>query len=277
MSQNFDLRELQLRLVDIMEVVDKVCRENNLRYYLLAGTLIGAVRHKGFIPWDDDMDIAMPRRDYKIFMDKAKELLPESIEGVDWRCDPEFPFYHGKVQDRNTTLVEKRDFNYVGGIFIDVFPLDGVPKNKLVRFFHLQQFNFYNKFNYFLHRNPYKHGVTLGTYWSLALRYLFSREKITQKLVNIMAKYDFDDSEFVCDYNDGKEGILPKKVFEKTEELIFEGRVFLGIKDYHSYLSNKYGDYMTVPPPENQIQHDFKVIDFNKSYREYVAQQKASK
>lgn len=85
MGNKYDIRALQLKVLDILLAVDKVCREHHLRYYIMAGTLIGAVRHKGFIPWDDDLDIGMPRKDYEIFMEKSKDLLPDYLEAIYWK------------------------------------------------------------------------------------------------------------------------------------------------------------------------------------------------
>ena len=84
---SYDIRPLQLRILDILLALDRVCKEHNLRYYLWAGTMLGAIRHKGFIPWDDDLDIAMPRKDYDLLMKNAKDWMPEPFEVVSYETD----------------------------------------------------------------------------------------------------------------------------------------------------------------------------------------------
>ena len=104
---NYDIRPLQLRILKNLLAVDKVCKEHNLRYYIMAGTMLGAVRHKGFIPWDDDLDIGMPRADYDLLMANAKEWLPKPYEAVCAENDKEYPLPFAKVQDADTTLIER--------------------------------------------------------------------------------------------------------------------------------------------------------------------------
>ena len=95
----YDIRPLQLRILDILMAVDKVCKEHNLRYYIIAGTLLGAVRHKGFIPWDDDLDIGMPRTDYDLLMAHAAEWLPAPFEAACFENDTTYPLPFAKIQD----------------------------------------------------------------------------------------------------------------------------------------------------------------------------------
>ena len=104
----YDIRPLQLRILKNLLAIDKVCKEHNLRYYIMAGTMLGAVRHKGFIPWDDDLDIGMPRADYDLLMTNAKEWLPEPYEAVCAENDKEYPLPFAKIQDADTTLIERK-------------------------------------------------------------------------------------------------------------------------------------------------------------------------
>ena len=114
---SYDIRPLQLRILQNLEAIHNVCAEHGLRYYLWAGTMLGAVRHKGFIPWDDDIDIAMPRRDYDLLMQNAREWLPEQYEVVSYETDPKnYPLPFAKLQDANTTLLERAHLSYLGGV-----------------------------------------------------------------------------------------------------------------------------------------------------------------
>lgn len=266
MPANYDIRPVQLRVLDILLAVDQVCRKQNLRYYIIAGTLLGAIRHKGFIPWDDDLDIGMPRKDYEKFMSHAKEWMPEYFEAINGQNDPEYPLSFAKIQDARTTLIERKHLKYTGGIYIDVFPLDGVPNNKLVQIWHFTRFAYFNKMLYFIFRDPYKHGKGSGSWIPLLARRMYTKAGLQQKLKKMMTKYDFDTSDFICDYDDGRKGILPKKVMGNPTAILFEGKEVWGLADPHAYLANKYGNYMEIPPQNKQRQHNFYFLDLNKPY-----------
>lgn len=267
MKETVNVRDLQLKILDILSEVDKACKTHHLRYYIMAGTLLGAVRHKGFIPWDDDLDIGMPRADYEIFVKKWSKFLPSYLEMIHAENDSEYPLSFAKIQDARTTLIERKHLKYTGGIYIDVFPLDGVPSNRLSQMLHFTRFAFYNKLLYFIYRDPYKHGKGASSWIPRLSRVLFSRQGVQKKLKGIMTKYDFDTSKNICDYDDGIKGILPKQVLGEPTSILFEEREFCGVKDYHTYLSNKYGDYMRIPDKEHQRQHNFYFLDLNSPYR----------
>mgnify|MGYP000796775772 CR=1 FL=1 len=144
----YDIRPLQLRILKNLLAIDKVCKEHNLRYYIMAGTMLGAVRHKGFIPWDDDLDIGMPRADYDLLMTNAKEWLPEPYEAVCAENDKEYPLPFAKIQDADTTLIERMHLKYLGGVYIDVFPLDGVPTGRMAQRMHFAKYEFYKRVLY---------------------------------------------------------------------------------------------------------------------------------
>ena len=116
----YDIRPLQMRMLKVLETFDKVCAEHHIRYGIFAGSLIGAVRHKGFIPWDDDMDVLVPRPDYELLIQHSREWLPEPYEFVCAENDPKYPLPFGKLQDASTTLIERRHLSYLGGIYVDV-------------------------------------------------------------------------------------------------------------------------------------------------------------
>jgi lipopolysaccharide cholinephosphotransferase len=137
---NYDIRPLQMRMLRVLKALDETCKAHDLRYGIFAGSLIGAVRHKGFIPWDDDMDVLMPRPDYERFIEHSRDWLPEPYEFVCAENDPEYPLPFGKIQDASTTLIERRHLSYLGGIYVDVFPLDAVPKNIIARRLHFSRY-----------------------------------------------------------------------------------------------------------------------------------------
>ena len=266
---NYDIRPLQLRILKNLLAVDKVCKEHNLRYYIMAGTMLGAVRHKGFIPWDDDLDIGMPRADYDLLMANAKEWLPKPYEAVCAENDKEYPLPFAKVQDADTTLIERMHLKYLGGVYIDIFPLDGVPESRMAQRMHFAKYEFYKRVLYLIHRDPYKHGKGPSSWIPLLCRKLFTLTGAQESIRKVMKKYDFDQSALVCDYDDGMKGIMSKDILGIPTPVLFEDEEVWGVQKYDAYLSQKYGDYMTIPKQSGQRQHNFHYLDLNKPYREF--------
>ncbi|MDR0661155.1 MAG: LicD family protein [Prevotellaceae bacterium] len=264
----YDIRTLQLSVLNTLLALHKVCEEHQLRYYIIAGTLLGAVRHKGFIPWDDDLDIGMPRPDYDKLIANAKEWLPAPYELISGETNKQHLAAFGKIQNADTTLIENPTRVFLGGAYIDVFPLDGVPNGKLAQTLHFASYKFYKKILYFHFRDPYRHGKGIRALPTLISRKLISLEKLHRKLRKILTKYSFDKRSLVADYDDYGRCILNKeKDLGEPTPIIFEGHKVWGIKDYNLYLTKKYGDYMTIPAIENQKQHQFYYLDLTTSYK----------
>ncbi len=265
----YDIRPLQLRIMDILQVVDSTCNEHNLRYYLWAGSMIGAIRHKGFIPWDDDLDIAMPRPDYDKLITHSKEWLPERFEMVCAENDNVYPLPFAKIQDSETTLIERMHLKYLGGIYLDVFPIDGAPSGWLARKWHFGRYEYYKRVLYLLFRDPYKHGHGPSCWIPLLCRKLYSLAEVQGKIRKILTKYDYDTSDYVADYDDGSKGVMSKTVLGTPTLYYFEGVKVMGVEHYDTYLTNKYGDYMTIPDGNHQRQHNFHYLDLEHSYKNY--------
>ena len=270
MNEPFDLRTFQLRLLDILTEVDKACQTHHIRYYLVAGTLLGAVRHKGFIPWDDDIDIAMPRPDYERFLRHAHEWLPAPLEMVAPECTKHYPFAFAKVQDSHTTLLERRKLQYIGGLCIDIFPLDGLPSGQLKQWWNYRLSHFYEKLLYFVCRDPYKHGSGLRAFPSLLCRKCLNPDKLQRAIKQVRSHYDYNACDYLID-NDFplKRGVAPKALYGEGKPILFEGRTFNGVSQPDAVLRLIYGNYMEIPPHNQQKQHRYRVVQFDKPYREY--------
>ena len=264
----YDIRPLQLRILDILLTIQQVCQAHNLRYYIIAGTLLGAMRHKGFIPWDDDLDIGMPRKDYDLLMQHASEWMPRPLEVVSYETDPDYPLPFAKIQDSSTTLIERMHLRYVGGIYIDVFPLDGMTSNPLLQRLHFARYFYLKKVQYFLYRDPYRHGHGPSSWLPLLCRKLYTLAEVQEKMRRMQRTYDFDHSDLVVDHDDGLRGIMPRSYLGKPTPILFEGQQVMGAEHPDSYLSQKYGDYMTIPPGPKQRQHNFHLLDLNTPYRD---------
>lgn len=266
---SYDIDTLHKHILQIMLSVDRVCREHEIRYYCWAGTMLGAVRHHGFIPWDDDMDICMPRPDYDRFMEHAHEWLPRPLEALSIETSATFPGSFGKIVDSSTTLIERGHSDYLAGIYIDVFPIDGVPASSLMRRIAVTRYKLLDKLLYFLHRDPYKHGRGISSWPILLIQRLFTHEWARKKLRAANTAYDYNKSEYVLDYDDGINGVIAKRILGTPTPVEFEGHELMGVEHADEYLRTKYGDYMVIPPHDNQRQHNFFYLDYNLPYRQY--------
>ncbi len=268
---NYDIRPLQLRLLDILMVIHRMCVDHGLKYYLVDGSLIGAVRHKGFIPWDDDMDIAMPRADYEALIAHSREWLPEPYEFVCAENDPKYPLHFGKVQDAGTTLIERPHLYYLGGVYVDVFPIDGAPENRLVQRLYQLKYNYLRKALYFLFRDPYRHGHGPSCWLPLLMRRMYTLPGLQAKIKRHMMKYPLETSRLAAvNHNDGLGSMVDKEtVLGDPTPVEFEGQMVWGMRDNDAYLTQLFGDYMTPPPADKIHQHNFYLMDLEKPYREF--------
>lgn len=266
---NYDIRPLQLRILGNLLAVDKACRDHGLRYYIMAGTLLGAVRHGGFIPWDDDLDIGMPRPDYDRLWQNARQWLPSQYEMVCAETDPAYPLPFAKIQDAETTLIERAHLRYLGGVYIDVFPLDAVPAGAAARRWRYARYEFYKRVLYLLCRDPYKHGRGPSSWAPLLCRRLFTLAGVQRSIRRLLTSGDFDNSRYVGDYDDGLRGAMPRERLGSPTPVEFEGRTVMGVEHAREYLAQKYGpDFMTPPDSAHQRQHRFHLLDLDKPYRE---------
>lgn len=246
-----ELREIQL---NILLEVHNFCEERNLRYSLGGGTLLGAVRHKGYIPWDDDIDIMMPRPDYERFIKEFVGYRPHLICGC-FENDKNWVFPFTKLSD-NRTLIEENGTIRESGIDIDIFPIDGLPSSSKDLDKHILKIEFlkraisYNKEPFRIHNSLLKK----------ALAFIAKMTNIVvmqERFLNLVKKYNFDNANFAGAVTGlyGKKEVYKKSLFDSYSKLDFEGFYFSVVKDYDYYLTQHYGDYMQLPPIEKQVTH----------------------
>ncbi len=273
MEANEQLNKIHSLELKIALEIKRICEKNNIRYFMTAGTLLGAVRHGGFIPWDDDMDIGMMREDYEQFIKACKTDLGSEFFLQTWDTDPDYPFSFGKVRLKGTHFVE--GFSEKGGmhngIFVDVFPFDNVPDN-----FREQK---RQGRKYFICKRLLWIKKGMGTnmkrgslnqvvkyYAFLIFAHLFRYESIKNYFKNVQTKYNGQNTmKVVTDgsYSYNKES-LERKWVENLELVKFETEEFLSYKDRVEYLKYFYGDYMKLPPEEKRNRHLLRNVDFGR-------------
>lgn len=247
-------------LLEILKEVDSFCKEKGLRYSMAYGTLLGAVRHKGFIPWDDDIDILMPRPDFETFVAEfGKE------PGARYRClyntDNEnecFMHFFAKVHDSWTVSKQGNSVKYRFGLNIDIFPVDGKPDDVNV------QKKMERMLSSCSHRlNICGTGFRLFDFhqplFSKLSAHLHGEQYWIRKMQETMRKYDFDKcakaGSVSVKYN-GLREIFDRSMFENYTELEFEGLRFPAFTGWEEFLSQQYGDYMQLPPENKRRTHN---------------------
>ena len=251
---DYKIEDIQKCILNILVAVDKVCRENGIRYWLSDGTMLGAVRHGGFIPWDDDADIAMPRPDYERFVKHADEWLPKPFElqtfEKDENCTSEFL----KVIDGSTTLIERWSLNQVGGVYIDVCPIDGIPAQKWRRKLRINLYHMLKSWVYLRSRDPYKRGHGYTSWLPRLLQATVKNITLQRLKKRIQTVYDYETAPLVADYDSGDRSTMPREVMGKPTPIMFEGCELMGVEHPDTYLKCLYGDYMKFPPVSVQEQ-----------------------
>ena len=260
------LEEIKARELDILRKVRDFCEERGLTCYLAYGTLIGAVRHQGFIPWDDDVDLIMFRPDYDLFMREFNQGRNDSLEAWDVSNNPSYRHNMGKVVDVSTVLVEKNsNLGDEIGVYIDIFAFDYLPEDEvertkvLRRLQHLR--NYYRRINEdpSEQKNPIKRLALRGT--KLALR-LLPGNLIAKRMNDAAFAATGGKRTSICgeltSYSSKERSVFRTAWFEETVPLPFEGELFPAPKEYDTILRYFYGDYMQLPPPEKRrLEHGF--------------------
>ena len=264
-----EMQRLKAIELDMLKAFIAVCEKHDLTYFLIGGTALGAVRHGGFIPWDDDIDVGLPRKDYEKFMAVAQADLPEGLFLQNEKTDPEYMTCFAKIRNSNTTFLEStaRNLNINHGVFIDIFPLDGcdnfeetAKKTKLLKVRMSAKF--------LTKRSAKGHLIRL-----LAIIRYPSIKKARKKLFDIWRKLPYELADDIANFSGvwGKKEVMPKQVYGAGTKGTFEGLSVTLPANPDEYLTRLYGDYMTPPPPEKRVSHHYcDVIDLDTSYTTYV-------
>ena len=269
-NEKAELYNTQKQL-EIAKEIARICEENKINYYLIGGTLLGAIRHKGFIPWDDDLDIGMIRSDYEKFMQIAPKCLDDKYALIDWKSDLNYPHPMGKIIKKGTIYREsKRNDNGNQGIWVDIFPYDytsGIGKDFAKKTFKLKVLRSLvrAKCNYQTWQSG--EGIILSKY----IKNLpFRLAAIFLKKETLVEKYEMlcvEDENLKYLYENGTEDYekwcFPREYFIEQTRAEFKGYYFSIPQKYDEYLRRAYGEYMELPPEnERENRHLIEEINF---------------
>lgn len=268
------MTDLQSKILDIMKEIHSICIANDIKYTLCGGSMIGAVREKGIIPWDDDIDIFMTPDNYQKFVQIAKEYKSDKIQFL-LPSNKNFIYPFIKAVDKNTTLIEKitsDHMKYTMGVFVDIFPLVSVKrvKNKLRTFsrFYILKCMLAKLAKTDLLTiqkivKPFVALIPVSIFKKLLLMYNKSAKK---------SKFYYDPDGY------STKAVFPKEWMNEYTLMPFEDTEFYVMKEYDKYLTQVFGNYMQRPPVEEQASHHgFFYIDLDKPYKEYIEEKNNKK
>lgn len=273
--QNKDLRKLQLKEMAILKEVIQICEENNLRYFALGGTLLGAVRHKGFIPWDDDIDLGIPRKDYEEFIRVAPQKLSENLKLYYYKNELNPGTYYMQIMDTNTKVIshagsKPRELN----VWLDIFPLDGMPNNRLKRMYWKYRLLYQKmliKFSCIDTNVGLKH-TARPLHERLLIRFCLATHigrgwdtrKLMHKLDRLLKKYPYDDADYIVNFYGRYKfnEMFPRDYYREGAEYPFEDVKIRGPIEYEKVLEQMYGDYMKIPDMSTVgMHHSIEIVD----------------
>lgn len=271
--ENKSVRDVQDKILYIMKYIDRICRKNDIVYFIMGGTALGAVRHGGFIPWDDDLDIFMTPDQYEKFKKVFSKKNNTEFVLQEWKTTPNYVEY-AKVRMNGTTFIEEsfKDWKDLHqGIYVDIMILHKVPKNQFIQKLVYVESKFVTL--YALSQRNWKPKNSLQKLILAGLK-LLPCKKLSKVCYKRIYKYDRLTKNFMYCYwitpAKFKSGIFEKSFFSNPVDVPFEDTVLLGSKRIKEYLSYRYGNYMKLPSEEQRkAAVHAKIFDCNKDYREY--------
>lgn len=263
-----ELRHLQLVILSIMKDIDELCQRHNIEYYLLGGSAIGAIRHKGFIPWDDDLDIIMTDENYRRFIDVCHKELDSSKyylqEGLkDWSL------YFSKVRLKGTKLSEEVTYSEnpdIQGIFVDIFKMDNVPSNKAMARWQYFCAKYYLCYQLSV-RGDNKNSFGLKKRLMILLSFPLKMKAMRNWCKKQVERYNGKPAEYYGFFYGRtifRTAVVRKDIYGKPQYVPFEDTQLCVAEHYHEYLIQMFGDYMTPPPVEQQVGLHSINVDFGK-------------
>lgn len=266
------MTDLQRCLLDVLRQFVCFCELHQLRYYLIGGTLIGCIRHRGFIPWDDDIDVGMPRADFdRLF--SLRSSLPQGYSLVCHQNTPDWNFnFYQLVLDNSELIIRMNEVPRKTGVWIDVFPIDGLPQNRLKRWIHLKRVLIHR---YLIQIANVTKQVRCGhpkrsciEKFVIKMAHLIPFDKIvnTEKRLKLMSdllhRYNFDDMPYAGNIlgRFRERECVPKFWWGESQKQMFENIIACCPAESEKYLKHIYGDFMTVPSSPQKETHQIEIV-----------------
>ena len=254
---------LRNKQIEMLNILVDICKTHKLQYYIVGGTALGAVRHNGYIPWDDDIDVALPRNDYEQFVSIAKKELDFPYFLQDYSTDNDYRMDYAKIRNSNTTFIDwsAQNLSINHGIYIDVFPIDGYPEKKAELFFlnlHKRMERCYVGKDFIFDANGKKSAKKrIKEFIAKIIFFNKPTSYVIDHLEKHYKKYKYENSNTVVCHGGawGKREICPKAHYGRGVNVEFEGFSFVAPELLDDYLRHKYDNYMELPPIEKQKPH----------------------
>lgn len=265
-------KKVQELTISLLKVFIHLCEENSLCYYFTGGALIGVLRHKGFVPWDDDIDVGMPRKDYDRFLEILKTKMPEGYGICNRYTDKNWHFAMSQFQDMESEIeINLAEQPRIAHIWVDVFPLDGLPSGKIARWFRIKNILLHRYLIQIAHINtqvdshrsrPWYERFILGIFKRIPVDRLLNTDHILDHMEKVLRKSDFNESEYAGNmlgrYRERE--AVPKKYFGVPKKAQFENMMVNIPEMSHELQTALYGNYMKLPPEKDRVAHNVKVI-----------------
>lgn len=271
-KQPVALSSTQEAILNIFKDIKPFLDNNSIPYYLLGGSLLGAVRHKGFIPWDDDIDIGIARDDYERFMSTIYNCLPENLELRSYKDESNHHYYFSRIVDKRFAL--RREGSIVArneNLWVDIFPLDGMPNNAIVRRIHMLRLLWtrmwyhiacFDKVNLHRPNRPLSERIVIAIVKKFNFHGGKNYKKWLDKLDVLLKKYKIQDTDWVVNFMGQYKfrEMFPKSYYGNGKLYDFEDMQLMGPEDYDKVLSQMYGDYMKEPEDCQKNVHDAHLV-----------------
>ncbi len=262
------LSEVQVFMLDMLKQLVALFDENHIHYYMIGGTLLGAIRHKGYIPWDDDIDLAIPRDDYDRVLNEFKDKLPSNMELRTYYDNSYHHYYFARIVDtrykiRREGSLKERDEE----LWIDLFPLDGLPRNPIKRAWHKfrlltlkvkYHFASFDKVNLLRPNRPLYQRIIIKAYMKWPFKTKKTYKEVLDKIDRLLKKAPLDKSDYYMEFMGSTipfRETLTREQYGEGTLYDFEDIKLKGPDDALFYLSHVYGDYMTLPPADKRNYH----------------------
>lgn len=275
-KDNSEIRNLQMHELNLFKIFANICDQNHLRYFMIGGTMLGAIRHGGFIPWDDDVDVGMPRKDYQRFLKIVQKQVPSYIRLLNYKKDHDYLRYFSRLVDERVKVYnDSNTETLVENAWIDIFPFDGTPNNKIHRdlwflrlcvqraFYHFSCFD--QMVNLMRPGRPFYQRILIKFGQTFKIGRHLNSKKILYRIERSLRRYSYDQSKYVVNFFGAyvQKEIIPRRWIGKRRKYPFEDTKMYGPVKYNIYLRNFYGDYRKPPADQDKDKHTITKIEYD--------------